>query len=60
MFLWGEADVIWTEGIVALVRWHKERRAAAGCVAQLVAETEAWLAAGASSTEPPGWPDTII
>ena len=61
MFWWGETDVLWTEGILALLRWRRERRSVAVAVASLVAETEAWLATGGAVPEPPAsWDDFIL
>ncbi len=46
--------MLWTHGVVELVRWRRERRAVASSAARLVEETEAYLA---SRPVPPGRPD---
>jgi hypothetical protein len=47
VFLWGEVDMLWCEGVVELLRWRRRRRSARlACdgSARLVAEVEAFLA----------------
>jgi hypothetical protein len=44
VFFWGEADLIWTQGVIELYRWRRQRKAQAAQAAQLIAETEAFLA----------------
>jgi hypothetical protein len=44
VFLWGEADLIWTQGVIELFRWRRQRKAIAVQAAQLVTETEQFLA----------------
>ena len=43
MFLWGEAEALWTEAVLGLLRRRRQRRHLAAAAVALVAETEAWL-----------------
>ncbi|MHB1928162.1 MAG: hypothetical protein ACYDEN_09000 [Acidimicrobiales bacterium] len=45
MFLGGELELFWSDGLTALLRWWRQRRADAANAARLVDETSAWLAA---------------
>ncbi len=55
MFEWGETDMLWAEGMTALFRWRRERKALAVATARLIAETEKYLASRdpRRATEPP-------
>jgi hypothetical protein len=44
VFLWGESDLIWTQGVIELFRWRRQRKIQAAQAAQLVTETETFLA----------------
>jgi hypothetical protein len=56
--MWGEADLIWTQGVIELFRWRRQRKAVAAQAAELVAEAEQFLAGLGTrppSPEPPRW-----
>ncbi len=53
MFLWGESDMVWTQGIIELFRWRRQHRLICGQASQLVTETEQYLAAVRESQPPP-------
>jgi hypothetical protein len=44
VFLWGESDMMWTQGVIELYRWRRQRKLLAAQAAQLIAETEEFLA----------------
>ncbi len=47
MIVWGDPVVLWSEAVVELLRWRKQRRAAARQAQGLIADIEAFLAASA-------------
>lgn len=57
VFLGGEVDVLWNEGVLALFRWRRERRQRLQEAAALVREAERWLAAQRPGSHPDElWP----
>jgi hypothetical protein len=44
VFFWGETDMLWTDGVVELLRWRRRDRAVAASARLLIEEAEAWLA----------------
>lgn len=46
MFLWGDADLIWTQCVLELFRSRRRRRERAEEARRLVAEAEIFLAGG--------------
>ena len=57
VFLGGEVDVLWNEGVLALFRWRRERRQRLQEAAALVREAERWLAAQRPGSRPDElWP----
>lgn len=44
MLFWGEAEVLWTDAVAALVHWLRRRRAVAASATVLIAEVEDYLA----------------
>jgi hypothetical protein len=48
--------MIWTQGIIELFRWRRQHRVISGQAAQLVTETERFLATVRESQTPPPEP----
>jgi hypothetical protein len=57
MLPWGESEMLWSEAVTELVRWCRQRRAAARAAAALVAGAEAYLAEVAARRPPTGSPE---
>jgi hypothetical protein len=52
VFLWGESDMMWTQGVIELYRWRRQRKLLAAQAAQLIAETVQFLAQADQLTRP--------
>lgn len=48
MIVWGDPVVLWSDAVVELWRWRRQRKQAARAATRLVADIEAYLAAASA------------
>jgi hypothetical protein len=56
VFVWGDADMVWAQGVIELFRWRRQRKLVAAQAATLVTECEAFLATLPGNRPPPPRP----